>query len=251
MAGRNVRPGQGLVDKIENEQTISIFRNVGYDGQISVDEVRVIDSLFKLRLMDASESAEQATRGPASKNRASDARRNEMAVNPLKSHNPAKWPDFEYNDFNDLRPPTRNVSFRLAKYAFRLAGFLTRGEPNVSPGASDNNSRGRPAAERSRSNFVSAPSRRAPVFQRAVSAALAGVGTISRLSKLGHWRLCGDDQGVKKLRNSQPPRASRRREAASKDASGAANEAMSWTILRDAKLRSAPQDEAGGWRSRC
>jgi hypothetical protein len=32
----------------------------------------------------------------------------------------------------------------------------------------------------------------------------------------------------------------RRREAASKDASGAAKEAASWTILRDAKLRFAP-----------
>ena len=38
----------------------------------------------------------------------------------------------------------------------------------------------------------------------------------------------------------------RRREATSKDASGAANEATNWTILRDAKLRFSPQDEAAG-----
>jgi hypothetical protein len=36
----------------------------------------------------------------------------------------------------------------------------------------------------------------------------------------------------------------RRREAASKDAPGGANEAPNWTILRDAMLRIAPQDEA-------
>ena len=192
------------------------------------------------------------TRGPASTDRAFDATRNEKAVNPLKSHNSAKWPDFAYNDFNDLRPPLRNVSFRLAKYAFRLAGFLTNWGGRMFRLAPPTSSRGvgrpRKTADRisyrrpqGELRFFSGPS---PQRSRAPERS-------PDLSKLGRWRLCGDDQGVKKLRNSQPPRASRRREAASKDASGAANEAMSSTILRDAKLRFAPQDEAGGWRSRC
>jgi hypothetical protein len=38
-----------------------------------------------------------------------------------------------------------------------------------------------------------------------------------------------------------------RREAASKDAPGCANEAANWTILRDAMLCIAPQDEAVGF----
>jgi hypothetical protein len=39
----------------------------------------------------------------------------------------------------------------------------------------------------------------------------------------------------------------RRREAASKDASGGANEATNWIILRDAMLRITPQDEVVGF----
>jgi len=39
------------------------------------------------------------------------------------------------------------------------------------------------------------------------------------------------------------PLVLRRREAASKAASGGANDNTSWTILRDAMLRIAPQDE--------
>ncbi len=151
-------------------------------------------------------SAEHATRGPASKNRASDARRNEMAVNPLKSHNAAKWPDIVYNDFNDLRPSLRNVSFRLAKDFLRFAGFSTSQEAKCFAWRLRPQLAGSAGRGNRQPDSVSWLSRRAPVFQRAVSAALAGVGTISRLSKLGHCRLCGDDQGVKKLRNSQPPR---------------------------------------------
>jgi hypothetical protein len=43
------------------------------------------------------------------------------------------------------------------------------------------------------------------------------------------------------------PLVLRRREAASKDVPGGVNEAMSWTILRDAMLCIAPQDEAVGY----
>jgi hypothetical protein len=45
-------------------------------------------------------------------------------------------------------------------------------------------------------------------------------------------------------RNYQAAFVLRRREADSKDAPGGANEAPNWTILRDAILRLAPQDEA-------
>jgi hypothetical protein len=40
----------------------------------------------------------------------------------------------------------------------------------------------------------------------------------------------------------------RRREAASKDASAGASDVTHWVILRDAKLRFAPQDEVRGIR---
>jgi TadE-like protein len=43
------------------------------------------------------------------------------------------------------------------------------------------------------------------------------------------------------------PLVLRRREAASKDVQGGANGATPWTILRDAMLRTAPQDEAVGF----
>ena len=173
----------------------------------------MIDSLFKLGLIDARGERRARDSGPASKNRASDARRNEMAVNPLKSHNPAKWPDFVYNDFNDLRPSLRNVSFRLAKDFLRFAGFSTSQEAKCFAWRLRPQLAGSAGRGNRQPDSVSWLSRRAPVFQRAVSAALAGVGTISRLSKLGHCRLCGDDQGVKKLRNSQPPRPERREPA--------------------------------------
>ena len=148
-------------------------------------------------------------------------------------------------------PHCETFRFAWRKISFVLRGFRPVRRPNVSPGASDLNSRGRPAAEtvsrissrgsQGELRFFSGPS---PQRWRASERSPNCPSSATAVS-------CGDDQGVKKLRNSRPASSWRRREPASKDASGAANEAMSWTILRDAKLRFAPQDEAGGWRSRC
>src|SRR5580704_8546613 len=49
--------------------------------------------------------------------------RNETAVKPLKTNNHAKCCFGDHNDFNDLRPALRNVSFRQAKDSFRFCGF--------------------------------------------------------------------------------------------------------------------------------
>ena len=49
--------------------------------------------------------------------------RNETAVKPLKTNNHAKCCFGAHNDFNDLRPALRNVSFRQAKDSFRFCGF--------------------------------------------------------------------------------------------------------------------------------
>jgi hypothetical protein len=51
----------------------------------------------------------------------------------------------------------------------------------------------------------------------------------------------GDAGAILQLANDLVPR---RRDAASKGAPGDANDAASWTILRDAMLRIAPPDEA-------
>jgi hypothetical protein len=49
--------------------------------------------------------------------------RNEMAINVLKTNDPAKWLISRPNDFNALRPASRNRWFRLRNERFRFCGF--------------------------------------------------------------------------------------------------------------------------------
>jgi hypothetical protein len=57
--------------------------------------------------------------------------RNEKAVKPLKTNNPAKCRFGTHNDFNALRPALRKDSFRLAKGSFRFRGLLAESRPET------------------------------------------------------------------------------------------------------------------------
>jgi hypothetical protein len=55
--------------------------------------------------------------------READVKKREKAVKPLKTSNPVNCRFRHLNDFKNLRPTLRNVSFRMAKYSFRFRGF--------------------------------------------------------------------------------------------------------------------------------
>jgi hypothetical protein len=57
--------------------------------------------------------------------------RNETALNPLKTNDPAKSSFAADNDFNDLRPAMRNPSFRSAKRFLSLSLFFASSTPET------------------------------------------------------------------------------------------------------------------------
>ena len=75
--------------------------------------------------------------GPSSlsKGTLSAAGRNKMAVNPLKTNDPAKSMISRPNDINDLRPASRNLSFRLAKHSVRFRCFRPSSTPETQTAA--------------------------------------------------------------------------------------------------------------------
>jgi hypothetical protein len=62
--------------------------------------------------------------------------RSKKAAKCLKTNNPAKPLDFAPNDFNGLRPDSRNHSFRLAKDAFRFCCFWASWATKTQPAKS-------------------------------------------------------------------------------------------------------------------
>ena len=118
-----------------------------------------------------------------SKGTLSAAGRNKMAVNPLKTNDPAKSMISRPNDINDLRPASRNLSFRLAKHTVRFLLFQALSAPETQRGAWSE--RGRAGASRH-------------------GASGAPAGKVAQLAKDGLWN--GDA-----LANLMAQRAARKR----------------------------------------
>jgi hypothetical protein len=97
--------------------------------------------------------------------------------------------------------PARKVSFfAWGAILFVLPGRGAAGAANVLAGRFRPEVASQLAAENSRPDFISSPFKASSGFSAALlSQRLAGGGTISPLSKLGRWRLCGEHHGAKKV----------------------------------------------------
>jgi hypothetical protein len=102
-------------------KNIVYFGNLGYSREIA-DKV-------KTSRPDRNRVYADSVFGP--EERILEKARNERSVKLLKIHNTAKLADFATNDFNDLQPRLRNVSFRPAKGPFRYLNHTDRSEALV------------------------------------------------------------------------------------------------------------------------